>query len=167
MSGVAEGFGVIAIIIAVGFVLAHYGVLDAISQKALAGVVFYVAIPALLIDILSKSEITSELGKAFGVAVLSVLGVLAIWVPVARLFRGASVGHTVIGGMGASYVNGGNLGIPIAVYVIGDATMVIPIMLMQLIAYAPVALALLGSAESNERASVGSVALSGIRSPLA
>ena len=38
----------------------------------------------------------------------------------------------VIGALGSCYVNAGNLGIPLAVYVFGDATFVAPVMLYQL-----------------------------------
>jgi len=43
----------------------------------------------------------------------------------------------VIGALGSNYVNG-NLGIPLAVYVLGHAALVPPVMLYQLVVLAPI-----------------------------
>ena len=48
-----------------------------------------------------------------------------------------------MGTLASSYVNAGNLGIPIAAYVLDDASLVAPILLMQLLIMAPVGLTIL------------------------
>ncbi|MFI5709078.1 AEC family transporter [Kribbella sp. NPDC051620] len=45
--------------------------------------------------------------------------------------------------LAASYVNAGNLGVPVAAYVLGDGALVAPIVLFQLLVMAPVAFAVL------------------------
>ncbi|MCY4668854.1 MAG: AEC family transporter, partial [Rhodococcus sp.] len=45
--------------------------------------------------------------------------------------------------LSASYVNSANLGIPIAVFVLGDATFVAPLLLFQIVVYSPIALTIL------------------------
>jgi malonate transporter len=47
------------------------------------------------------------------------------------------------GALASSYVNAGNLGIPVAVYVLGGASYVAPVLLFQVLVMAPVALAVL------------------------
>jgi malonate transporter len=56
-----------------------------------------------------------------------------------------SLEHTVIGSLASGYVNGNNFGIPIAVYMLGDAAFSAPVVLLQLLLFAPVALAILGA----------------------
>ncbi len=48
-----------------------------------------------------------------------------------------------IGALSSSYVNSGNLGIPVSVYVLGDASYVAPVLLFQVLVMAPVGLAVL------------------------
>jgi predicted permease len=61
----------------------------------------------------------------------------------ARLVWHRPLGHATIGTLSASYVNAGNLGIPIAAYVLGNAAYVAPTLLLQLLVLQPLALAVL------------------------
>jgi malonate transporter and related proteins len=54
-----------------------------------------------------------------------------------------SAGDTVIGTFATAYVNAGNLGLPIAAYVLGDASLVAPMLLTQLLIFQPFGLAVL------------------------
>ena len=49
----------------------------------------------------------------------------------------------MIGALASSYVNAGNLGLPVAAYVLGDAAFVAPTLLLQLLVLQPTALAAL------------------------
>ncbi|MEJ7633710.1 AEC family transporter [Aeromicrobium sp.] len=101
----------------------------------------------------------------FATAALSVLAVLVVYIPLARR-RGRSRSHVVIGALSASYANGGYLGLPIAVYVLGDATFALPVMLLQLLVYAPLALSLLDLDVSGRQPSAIALALAGVRNPV-
>ena len=57
MQGVLAGFAVIGIIIAVGFLLAQLKILDGTAQGVLTRVAFYVASPALMITVLSGTDV--------------------------------------------------------------------------------------------------------------
>lgn len=50
--------------------------------------------------------------------------------------------------LASSYVNAGNLGLPLAVYLLDDPVAVVPTLLFQLLVIAPVAFAVLGSRTS-------------------
>lgn len=131
----------------------------------LSRLVYYVATPALLVDLLSRTDVTDVLGVGFAIAGISVVAVLIVYVPVA-LRRGRSMSHVVIGALSASYANGGYLGLPIAVYVLGDAAFAVPVMVLQLIVYAPLALSVLDLGATGRRPTIGALALAGVRNPV-
>src|SRR5665647_1974038 len=58
---------------------------------------------------------------------------------------------TALGTMAASYVNAGNLGLPLAVYLLGDAVAVVPPLLFQLLIIAPIAFTVLDAHLSTAR----------------
>ena len=56
MGGVLEGFGTIAIVIALGALLADRGIVDLQGQRSLSLASFYLASPALLVTVLEDSD---------------------------------------------------------------------------------------------------------------
>ncbi|MDO5668728.1 MAG: AEC family transporter [Corynebacterium sp.] len=139
MVDVLSGFGVVVLVIAVGY---FYGRVQPTSGRALASLVYFVATPALIIDILLRTDPREIFSASFVVVAASALltGALAFFL--FRL-RGRSAPDSIIGMLASSYANGGNLGIPLAVYLLDDAAIVIPVILFQVAFYAPVALTLL------------------------
>ncbi len=71
----------------------------------------------------------------------------------------------MIGSLASGYVNGNNIGIPIAVYMLGDAALSVPIVLLQLLLFAPVALAVLG-AVVEQRTSVVAIVRGTLTNPI-
>lgn len=165
MIGALEGFAVIGLIIAIGYALAATNVLDESSQVVLARLVYFVATPALVIDILGTTDLGTVFGPWFLVAVVGVMAVLAVYVPWA-LWSGRSKHHTVIGGLAASYANSGYLGLPIAGYVAGDVAFALPTIMLQLMVMTPVAVTLL-SMNAGQRASPAEFARAGLSNPIA
>jgi malonate transporter len=142
---VLAGFATIAIVIAVGFLLAHTRILDVDSQGMLARLAFYVASPALMVTVLGRTDV-SQLFSANLVASLgSVLVTATVAVLLARLVWRRTASDTVIATFSASYVNAGNLGLPIAAYVLGDVSLIAPMLLAQLMVLQPLGLAVLDS----------------------
>ncbi|MGV9250980.1 AEC family transporter [Streptomyces sp. NPDC003697] len=151
MRGVLSGFAVIAAVIGVGYVLGRRGSLGAQGREVLTALAFNVASPALLFTTLAGADLSvvfsgrllvTAMSTAVAAGVFAVVGAVRHW----------GVGRTTIGALCAGYVNSGNLGIPIAVYVLGDASLVAPVMLFQQIVVAPVALTILDLAGTGERA---------------
>lgn len=66
-----------------------------------------------------------------------------VYALVARVWLGRSLAQTAIGALCAAHVNAANLGIPIAAYVLGDAALIAPILLTQMLVLQPLALAVL------------------------
>ncbi len=154
MTGVLEGFATIGIIIGVGMLLAQLKVLDTNSQAMLSRLTFFVASPALMVITLGSADVhglfsTNLIASVAGVAVTAVLQILAS----VLIFR-RSGGETVIGTFCSSYVNAGNLGLPIAAYVMGDASVIAPMLLVQMLILQPVGLTVLDVLNTRQREGV-------------
>ena len=151
MLGVLEGFAVIGFIIAAGAVLAHVGVLSGPDQQVLSKVAFWIAGPALIVGVVAQIDLRTMLSgtllaHASGVVVVA-LAPLTIWTWALR----ADVKRTVMATVSTTYINSVNLGIPVAVYALGDAGAVIPMLLIQLVVLQPISLAVLDIASSRGR----------------
>ena len=166
MQAVLEGFATIGTIIALGFLLAHVKILDLPSQLVLSRLAFFVASPALMITVLGRSDVGEVLSRNLAAQAGSVLVTGAVYVAVARLVWRKSGGDTVIGTLCAVYVNAGNLGLPIAAYVLGDASLVVPTLLMQMLFLQPLALLLLDAADAGSRLSLAGATRHSLTNPL-
>ena len=146
MLAVFEGFAVIAGVILVGFLLGRSGVLGPTGQQVIAKLVFYAGTPTLLYVTVSQTD----LGLIFNSALLATGGssliVGFVLFALTRWIRKRSTGEAMFSAWAVSYVNIGNLGIPIAAYVLRDVGYVAPVLLFQLIILAPIGMAVLDAA---------------------
>ncbi len=152
MSAVAEALGTLLAIAFVGWLLGRVRVLGDGAQPVLAKLTFTVAIPAMLLSTIARSDLHVLFSRAAATTALSTLAVIAAAAVVLRGFWRLDTGRATIGTMAASYLNAGHLGIPIAVYLVGDAVAVVPTLLFQLFLIAPVSFTLLERARLAERA---------------
>lgn len=137
MVAVLQGFALIAAVVAVGWLLAHTRVFGRAEQQMLATLTFRVGSPALLFTIVADADV-SVIFSGFLVATVAAVVVSATaYLLLALLVWRRELGHVVMGGMGASYVNAVNLGVPIAIYVLHDASWSAPVLLMQLLLLQP------------------------------
>ncbi|MBS2989195.1 AEC family transporter [Rhodococcus erythropolis] len=143
MSGVVAGFTVIFVVIAVGYLLGRLGTLGSQGQFVLGRLVFFVATPALLFTTLASSDLSVIFSPTLAVASATAFAVGALYVVIAKIWLNRPLPELTIGALSASYVNSANLGIPIAVFVLGDATFVAPLLLFQIVVYSPIALTIL------------------------
>jgi len=115
--------------------------------------VFYVAAPALLFTTVAEADVGDVLSVGLVVAGVSASFCLIAYMLIARLAWGQSLGDGLFGGWASSYVNAGNLGIPVAVYAFGDATYTAPVLLFQIVVLAPLGFAILDATSTdNENA---------------
>jgi malonate transporter len=166
VQGVLEGFVTISLVIALGFLLAHLRLLGADSQFVLANLAFFVASPALMVTVLGEADIGSVFSTGLGATAASVLIVGLAYVVVAKLAWRKPAGELIIGTLSSIYVNAGNLGIPIAAYVLGDAALVAPILLVQTAVLQPLSLAGLDSIVGGTGFSLRSAVVSAVTNPL-
>lgn len=154
MVAALQGFTTLAIVIGVGWLLARTRVTDRAAQKALGDVAFFAGQPALVLIAVADADLGLLIGShvaAFGVACI-VCG-LAFATLQRRVFR-ASREEAAIGYLATSYVNAGNLGIPIAAFALGDPAWAAPAMLLQVLILQPSAVAVLESSPSGRGRSV-------------
>ena len=166
MTGVLEGFSIIWVVILVGYMVGRTGVLGDQGRHVLSRVTFFVASPALLFTTLAESDPVSVLGPLLWVAALSAALTAAIYylATVRTLKRPAS--ESIIAAMSASTVNSANLGLPIALYVLGDMSYAAPIILFQLALYQPVNLAMLDATTSRHRTTPIALLLATAKNPM-
>ncbi|MFF0504195.1 AEC family transporter [Streptomyces fimicarius] len=167
MQGVLTGFTVIATVIAVGYVLGRRGYLGQDGRAVLTRLAFNVATPALLFTMLADADLSVVLSARLLVTATAVAATAGVFVVVAGLFLRWEAGRVTIGALCSSYVNAGNLGIPIAVYVLGDASLVAPVLLLQQILVTPLALTVLDLGRPGEPVSLVRRLTTPLRNPMA
>ncbi|MEV5549068.1 AEC family transporter [Streptomyces sp. NPDC052309] len=166
MQGVLTGFAVIAVVIGVGYLLGRGGHLGDQGREVLTRLAFHVASPALLFTTLAQADLSVVFSSRLLVTALSTVAVAGLFV-VAGVARGWGVGRTTIGALCSGYVNSGNLGIPIAVYVLGDASLVAPVLLFQLVGVTPLAVTILDLSGEGDKGPLWRRLLTPLRNPIA
>ncbi|MFM2412710.1 MAG: hypothetical protein RLZZ587_1043 [Actinomycetota bacterium] len=150
MYQVAQGYAVIALIAIAGYVLRRTGFLDESAVKLVHRLTFFIATPALFFTALSTANVSVLLSTYFPViAIVSVVGLVLAAVLARVLFR-EQFATAVATATSASYMNANFVGIPLATYVLGDATLSTPVMLFQLLVVSPVLLAIFDHASSGK-----------------
>lgn len=140
MSGVVSGFTVIFIVVGIGYLLGRWGVLGDHAVSVLARMVFFVCTPALMITSLSTNDLSVVFSSTLAVASISAVAVGALYFAVVRVLWRRAVPEAVIGALSSSYVNSVNLGLPIAIFVLDDASFIAPLLMFQIMLYSPIAL---------------------------
>ena len=138
MTGVLLGFGVVAVLTAVGFATAALLPGEARTMRAgLTPVIYYLTNPALMVVLVAGTDLGAVLGvyTPIALATAAVAGALFALYSGLVLRRGAA--RTAVGAMASSYVNAGNIGLPIALYAVGSAAPVVSVLLAQLLVIAP------------------------------
>ncbi|MDF3298246.1 AEC family transporter [Streptomyces tropicalis] len=166
MRGVLSGFAVIAVVICIGYVIGRRGSLGVHGSDVLTKLAFSVASPALLFTTLARADLSVIFSSRLLVTAVSTAAAAGVFVAVGAARRWG-VGRTTIGALCSSYVNSGNLGIPIAVYVLGDASLVAPVLLFQQVMVTPIALTVLDLAGDGEQRPLWHRLLTPLRNPVA
>lgn len=165
MGGVLTGFGIIAFVILVGYVAGRLGIGGPTAPFVLNRVAFFVTNPALLFVTLAQADLRVVFSTQLIVAAIAALVSVGLFVVLSRVFFRAPAPETTIGALGAGYVNANNIGLPVAVYVLGSASFVAPVLLLQLIVFAPIALSVLDTT-SRGAVSVRSILTQPVRNPM-
>ncbi|WP_207454428.1 AEC family transporter [Herbiconiux sp. SYSU D00978] len=165
MSGVLTGFAVIGTIIAIGYVVGRLGILGDGARTVLSRIVFFVLSPCLLFTVLAEADVHVLFSEVLLASAIAAVVPMLLHVAVSALVWRRSVGAVTIGALCAGYVNANNIGIPIAVYVLGSAALSAPVLLLQLLVFTPIALTLL-DASTRGRVSVRRVLLQPVTNPI-
>ncbi|CEA09151.1 Membrane transport protein [Arthrobacter saudimassiliensis] len=166
MLGVLTGFAVVWIIIGVGYAVGRLQVLGPGAQQVLSRLAFFVASPALLLVTLSDADLHQVFSLPLLVAAGSAVSTAGLYLLATRWWLRRPLPELLVGGMSASLVNAANLGLPIAVYVLGDAALIAPVLIFQLAAYTPTFLLLMDATGGARGPSVRAVAAQVGRNPI-
>lgn len=143
MLGVLQGFSVVLGIIAAGYLITALGVIKGDQRKVLNDVAFYVATPALLFGVLRTSDPMVVFSPVILVSTAASLIAATLYVAASRLWFKRDLASVTLGAAASSYPNAANMGLPVAIYILGDAAYMAPIILIQAIVFTPVILSLL------------------------
>lgn len=159
------GFGIIGFVILVGYVIGRTGLLGPSAQFVLSRIVFFVLSPCLLFTVLAEADVHQLFSKLLAVSAIAAFAVIAIFLFVAQAVWRRPLADATVGAAASAYVNANNIGLPVAVYVLGNASYPAPVILLQLIVLAPIVLTVLDISTSG-RASIGRILMQPVRNPL-
>ncbi len=165
MGGVLIGFAIIAVVILTGYLVARFRVIGPEAHQVLSRLAFFVLSPALLFTVLAEADLHALFSRQLPVAAVAALVPMAVFLVVALVVWRRKVPDATIGALASGYLNANNIGIPVAAYVVGDAAASAPVILLQLIVFAPIALTVLDVTTSG-RASLGRILSQPVRNPL-
>jgi predicted permease len=165
VGGVLIGFAIIAVVIVTGYAIARFGLIGPEAHQVLSRLAFFVLSPALLFTVLAEADLHNLFSQQLPVAAIAAVSAMAVFLVVALGVWRRKVPEATIGALASGYLNANNIGIPVAAYVVGDAAASAPVILLQLIVFAPIALTVLDVTTSG-RASLGRILSQPVRNPL-
>ena len=166
MLGVLAGFFVVWSIILVGMVVGRRGILGENARSVLSALTFFVASPALLFETLSKARLKEVFAAPLLVTAVGAVATAALYFALVRFVLKRPLPEALVSSMSASLANSANLGIPIAVFVLGNAGYVAPLLIFQLAFFTPLFLILLDATTSGHRTTPLSFLLMILRNPM-
>ncbi|KTS91349.1 AEC family transporter [Microbacterium testaceum] len=151
MSGVLTGFAVVGLAVVVGYVIARIDLLGPHARPVLSRLTFFVLSPFLLFTVLATADVGTLFSALLPVSMITAAVIIGIYALVSAVILRRRVGETVIGALSAGQVNSNNIGIPISLYMLGNAAYSAPVILFQLLVLMPIALSILDAATSGSR----------------
>ena len=151
MIGVLSGFFVVWAIILVGMFVGRRDILGGNARSVLSSLTFFVASPALLFETLSKAKLHDVFAAPLLVTAVGAVVTGLLFFLIVKFWLKRSMPEALMSSMSASLANSANLGIPIAVFVLGDASYVAPLLIFQLAFFTPMYLMALDASTSSHR----------------
>ncbi|MCK2243379.1 MULTISPECIES: AEC family transporter [unclassified Crossiella] len=143
MPTVVAGFVPIWALTGVGYLVRRTNLFGLAAERALTRVVFYLAMPAVLFTTLSRVSLDGLASTSILAFAVSTVLVGAIGLAASRWLFHRRLADQAIGGMSSAYVNAANLGIPVAITVLGDPSFVVAALMFQLLFVMPTVLTLI------------------------
>lgn len=138
------GFSIVAVLTLVGILTAAFASEKARTiEQGLTPLVYYITNPALMVVLVAGTDVTLVAGLYAPLALGIALATGAVFLGYGVLAR-RSGADIAVGAMSSSYVNAGNIGVPIALYMVGSTGPVVAVLLAQLLVLAPLYLTIFG-----------------------
>lgn len=120
-----------------GWAAARFGWFAEPAQKALTSFAFHLAIPAVIFTTLVKLPLGDMPLRPLAAFVISTVIGFGFGFAAAHLVVKGRRGDRVIAAMASSYVNAGNLGLPVALYVLDDVSLIVAVVAFQTVLATP------------------------------
>lgn len=161
-----EAFALVWALAALGWLAARTGLLAAAAEEALNRFTLHLAMPAALFLRVAEGGLPD--GALRGAAVVTATTVLVgvAGYAAARWWLGRRPGQRVVTGMAAGYLNSANLGIPVALHVLGGSAIAVGVIAAQVMVLTPLVLILLDREEAGGRVHWRRAATLPLRHPL-
>jgi predicted permease len=152
VEGVLQGFSIVLLIAGAGYLASAFRLGSGADPKpALTQVIYYITNPALMFVLLAESDLGTVFGVFAPVALLTAAATGLVYAVLAVLFFRRNAGTVAVGAMSSSYVNAGNIGLPIALYAVGSSVPVVSVLIAQLLVVAPVYIGIFSWAAERRR----------------
>jgi len=163
---VLTGFATLAAVVLLGYALARWDVLGAGADAVLSRLTFFVATPALMFRTVAEADVGDVFSAGALVNAATALALAAAYTLVCGVLLRQRGAELTLGALTASYVNAGNLGIPLLVFAVGDAAAIAPVLLLQLLVMVPVSFSLLDAQTGRRGVSLTQTVTMPVRNPL-
>jgi len=120
-----------------GWVAARFGWFEPAAQKALTSFAFHLAIPAVIFTTLAKLPVGDLPLVPLAAFAVSTVVIFVLAYLVSRAVVKGERRERVVAAMASSYVNSGNLGIPVGFYVLQDVSLVVAVVAFQTVIVTP------------------------------
>lgn len=166
--GVTIGFLVVGVVIAAGYFSKRSGLITENGEVILNRVAFYLMSPPLYVVVLSSAD-PKILTSPYFVSTLIGILVTVTFVVVALLFvmrRKHGIISTAIYSGATIFTNTSNIGIPLALYVIGNTDYIAPVILLQVLILSPTLLILLELLHGGEKLPLRKTLIKPFKNPI-
>ncbi|MDR1189554.1 MAG: AEC family transporter [Bifidobacteriaceae bacterium] len=138
-----QGFVTVSVPIVVGYLIARFRVVTPQTGKQLNLLAVHALMPVLLFVIMSESEPAVLFSRLAFTSFLAAVVAFLLYALVAGLAWRPGGSALTVGTLASGYTNAGNIGLPIAMHMLGNPALVAPIVLFQTGLFAPIGLAVL------------------------
>jgi predicted permease len=138
-----QGFVTVSVPIIAGYLIARFRVVTPETASQLNLLAVNALIPVLLFVIMSETDPGLLFSRLAMVSLLAALAAFALYALAAGLLWQPDGSALTVGALASGYTNAGNIGLPIALHMLGNPALVAPIVLFQTGLFAPIGLAFL------------------------
>jgi malonate transporter len=141
--GALSGFFFLGVIILVGYLAVRFKVVSARSETVLNRFTFSIATPALLFLVTFSAKTDEAFSVQFAALTVGIFVCLAITMAVLWVAGTRKASHISLLAVSGVWVNSNIVGLPLAIFVFGDASAIAPMLLFQMVILSPVMMLIL------------------------
>ena len=161
--GALSGFFFLGLITMVGYLAVRFRVVTPQSEAVLNRFTFSIATPALLFLVTFSAKTDEAFSVQFAALGVGILVCLTITMSVLWLTGMRKASHIALLAGSGVWVNSNIVGLPLALFVFGDAAVIAPMLLIQMVILSPVMMLILDLSTQSDSLKEGGVLKSALR----